>query len=142
VDLPRATSINDNSFAYCSALTSIYLPKATEIKEYAFYYAGLKQADLPKVVSIDKYTFTTCPLTALILRKTDAITLLSNKNAFDSTPIANGTGYIYVPAALIDAYKAATNWSLFAGQFRALESYTMDGSIAGELDTTKIGGAS
>jgi hypothetical protein len=37
--------------------------------------------------------------------------------------VANGTGYIYVPAALIEDYKAATNWSLYADQFRAIEDY-------------------
>lgn len=32
-------------------------------------------------------------------------------------------GYIYVPAALIDEYKTATNWATFADQFRAIEDY-------------------
>ena len=55
-----------------------------------------------------------------------------------NTPIASGTGYIYVPAALVDSYKAATNWSNFAAQFRALEDYTVDGTTTGALDPTKI----
>jgi hypothetical protein len=54
------------------------------------------------------------------------------------TRIEKGTGYIYVPADLVDSYKAATNWSTFAAQFRALEDYTVDGTITGELDITKI----
>lgn len=40
--------------------------------------------------------------------------------------------------ALVDSYKAATNWSTYATQFRALEDYTVDGTITGELDSTKI----
>jgi hypothetical protein len=32
-------------------------------------------------------------------------------------------GYIYVPKALIEDYKVATNWSTFADQFRAIEDY-------------------
>ena len=63
---------------------------------------------------------------------------LDSTNAFTGTPIASGTGYIYVPAVLIDSYKAATNWSTYAAQFRALEDYTVDGTTTGELDETKI----
>lgn len=32
---------------------------------------------------------------------------------FSSTPIASGTGYIYVPDASVEAYKTATNWSTY-----------------------------
>ena len=63
---------------------------------------------------------------------------LSNTNAFSSTPIASGTGYIYVPRALVDSYKAASKWSTYANQFRALEDYTVDGTTTGALDETKI----
>ena len=34
--------------------------------------------------------------------------------------------------------QAATNWSTYAAQFRALEDYTVDGTTTGELDETKI----
>lgn len=62
-------------------------------------------------------------LTALILRRADAICELTDTNAFNNTPIAKGTGYVYVPAALIETYKSATNWSNYANQFRAIEDY-------------------
>ena len=48
---------------------------------------------------------------------------LANTNAFTNTPIKSGAGYIYVPAALVDSYKAATNWSVYADQIRAIEDY-------------------
>jgi hypothetical protein len=62
-------------------------------------------------------------LNTLILRYADGVPALSNKNAFTSTPIALGTGYIYVPQDLVEQYKEATNWSLFADQIRAIEDY-------------------
>lgn len=63
-------------------------------------------------------------LTAVIIRRTDAVNPLPWSNAFSgTTPIANGTGYIYVPKALVNSYKAATNWSKWAAQFRAIEDY-------------------
>lgn len=50
-------------------------------------------------------------------------------------------GYIYIPRALVgDIYKYAANWSVFAAQFRSLEDYTVDGTITGELDESKIAG--
>lgn len=35
--------------------------------------------------------------------------------------IQNGTGYIYVPASLVDSYRAATNWTYFSNQISAFE---------------------
>ena len=40
-----------------------------------------------------------------------------------TTKLNAGTGYIYVPAAMVDAYKAATNWAKYADQIRAIEDY-------------------
>ena len=76
-------------------------------------------------------------LKSLILRS-ETQAELSSTNAFNSTPIDTGTGYIYVPSALVDSYKSATNWSVYANQFRALEDYTVDGTTTGELDESKI----
>lgn len=39
------------------------------------------------------------------------------------TPIDEGTGYIYVPAALVDSYKSDFIWSSYADQIRAIEDY-------------------
>lgn len=47
-------------------------------------------------------------------------------------------GYIYVPRSLVEEYKAATNWTVYADRFRALEDYTVDGTTTGELDESKI----
>ena len=77
-----------------------------------------------RVTSIGTYAFYSCSaLVTVILRYTDAVCTLAGTNAFTSTPIASGTGYIYVPSALIDSYKAATNWSTYADQIRAIEDY-------------------
>ena len=79
--------------------------------------------DLPKATSIGATCFAyTNIYTALILRSNTLCTL-ANKNAFTSTRIAGGAGYIYVPSALLEEYKAATNWSNYANQFRAIEDY-------------------
>ena len=122
------------------SITEIADSVIKSIGQGAFYgcYALIK-ADFPAVTSISSYAMRSCgALTILILRSATMCTL-SSTNAFSSTPIkSGGTGYIYVPRALVDSYKAATNWSTYAAQFRALEDYTVDGTTTGELDETKI----
>ena len=125
VSLPAATSIGGYAFSGCSALTSVSLPVATSIGSYAFQScSALTSISLPAATSIGSYAFYRCSkLEALILENADAVCQLSGTSAFSGTPIASGTGYIYVPSALVDTYKAATNWSTYANQIRAIEDY-------------------
>lgn len=39
------------------------------------------------------------------------------------TAIENGTGYVYVPSALVDSYKITAPWSSMASKIRAIEDY-------------------
>ena len=140
VNLPSATSIQSKAFSGCRGLTKVVFANLQTINPtYAFQNcSALISADFPALTYIGTYTFSGCSaLTALILRN-DADVSLQSTNALSGTPIANGTGYIYRPAARVDTDKAATNWSTYAAQFRALEDYTVDGTITGELDPNKI----
>lgn len=47
---------------------------------------------------------------------------LMNTNAFQGTPIEEGTGFIYVPDDLVDSFKTAENWSFYAGQIVAVST--------------------
>jgi hypothetical protein len=118
------TSIGQYAFCSCSALTTANFPAATSIDTYAFSVcSNLTAANFPVATSIGSNAFNGCSkLTALILRNA-TVGSLNRTNAFTSTPIASGTGYIYVPRALVDSYKAATNWSTYAAQIRAIEDY-------------------
>ena len=118
-------------------LTSIKLPRVEMIMDEAFSNGGLQTADLPMCRFIGNNAFRYTKLTTLILRSEELCILYSQFSLWD-TNIKNGTGYIYVPRKLVDIYKVYTNWSTFASQFRALEDYTIDGTITGELDATKI----
>lgn len=140
VNLPSVTSVGTYAFYNCSGLTTVRLPLLTAIQSQVFYSCTkLKYADCGQAASIAAQAFNAASsLTALILRRTGSICTLSNVNGVSNTPIGKGTGYVYVPAALVETYKAASNWSTFAHQFRALEDYTVDGTITGELDESKI----
>lgn len=138
-DFPVATSLGSSAFYGCSKLTTVNAPVATNIGTYAFCNCStLTKVNFTVATRIGGNAFDSCKaLTALILRS-EVICTLSGISAFYSTPIYSGTGYIYVPRALVDSYKAASNWSTYAAQFRALEDYTVDGTITGALDESKI----
>ena len=134
VVLPAATLIGSQCFSSCDKLTTVDLPAATSIDSYAFgYCSSLTTVDLHAATQIGNYAFDGCTaLKALIIRTGQVCSL--------GADLGYGTDscYIYVPRALVNDYKAATNWAQYADKFIALEDYTVDGTTTGELDTTKI----
>lgn len=108
-------------FQSCSNLVSMHLPKVKDISNYSMQSCtALEIVDFPCLEKLNGRSFQNTALTTLILRTNKVCTLT---NAFKTCPIASGTGYIYVPAALIEDYKVAANWSTYAAQFRAIEDY-------------------
>ena len=151
VTFTEATVIDSNAFYKCTALEEVYFPKVTHIGSYAFYGCGalkevtfesgliftgretfhactsLEKADLGGTVNFYGMDFYGCTaLKTLILRNTTNIATFhvnAGSQVFYNTPIASGTGYIYVPSALLSQYKAASAWSAYKNQFRAIEDY-------------------
>ena len=108
-------------------------PKYINLPEFVDQYTGrrrmfgdnkvIQKVWLPKVADIQYKDFNGCTaLVALILAKTTLVPL-TNVNAFENSTVATGTGYIYVPSALVSEYKTATNWVTYASQIRAIEDY-------------------
>lgn len=139
VDFPNVTSIGENAFNECYGLKTVRFPNVTKIASSGFSDCRtLTTVDLPNVTSIGATSFLYCEcLTTLVIRS-ETLCTLSDVDALNGTSIKHATGYIYVPSALVGTYKTATNWSTYASKFRALEDYTVDGTITGELDETKI----
>ena len=123
-DFPMATSISISMFNNCTSLVDAYFPRATAINPSCFYgCTALKRFDGVKATTINSSAFYGCAsLETLILRGVN-MCKLNASNVFSGTPIAGGTGYIYVPAALLESYKTASNWSAVADQFRTIEDY-------------------
>lgn len=138
-DFPMAKTIGKKAFYKCSTLATTNFPVATSVGMYAFQNCtALITIDFPMVSTISTYAFSGCSqLTTLIIRN-ETMATLNGTNAFTSTPIASGTGYIYVPSALLATYQEDSVWSTYSAQFRALEDYTVDGTTTGALDETKI----
>lgn len=128
-DFPNVTSTGVNIFYACYALHTVNLPSLISISTNMFAYSSLlKRLDFPSVESISGGAFSGCArLVTVILRKADTVCTLENVNAFTNTPIAKGTGYIYVPDDLVEQYKAATNWSTFANQIKPISD--LEGTV-------------
>ena len=144
IDLPKCTKINNRSFASCGSATIVSLPLITDLPQGGLYGVGVKTVSIPLVKtlgsqglryskqlerldflqlsSITALSLDNTNLSVLIVR-TGSVCSLANTNAFTNTPIAKGTGYVYVPRNLVDSYKSATNWSSYANQIRAIEDY-------------------
>lgn len=141
-NLPNVTS-SSGTFLFdgCESLQNVNIPKVSSVSNYAFRNcSALEKIELGNISSCGSYSFSNAAsLVAVIIRREGTkATTLSATNAFTGTPIASGTGYVYVPAALVDTFKTAANWKTYATQFRAIEDYTVDGTITGELDESKI----
>lgn len=133
---PKVTTLGNNVLRG-NALTKVIFPELTSLGTYGFTSCTkLEHADLGSVSSLGTYTFNGCTaLTTLILRRSSGVTSLAHAtNVFASTPIANGTGYVYILAELVERHKVATNWSTYAAQIRPLvatfaDLASIDGSV-------------
>lgn len=85
--------------------------------------SNLEKIDFDVLEEMKDADFYQCSALKAVIIRSPAVCTMSTSNAFKSTPIASGTGYVYVPAALVDSYKAATNWSVYTDQIRAIEDY-------------------
>lgn len=124
VNLPIATAIDYAAFLGCSELVTVNIPNSQDVNTYSFAECSkLTNLSLPKAKKISEYAFSKCSSLKSLIISAETKCTLSGSNAFMDTPIANGTGFIYVPKALIENYKVDTNWTVFASQFRAIEDY-------------------
>lgn len=148
LDLPNAEKLGYMAIAQCHKLTSLRLPLVTSVDDSFYACSKLEVIDFTALKSIGTNT-NIYSLVALIFRGNTVCTATSSnvlKGCYHYHGTVNSVynpdglkdGYIYVPRALIEDYKAATNWVTFATQFRALEDYTVDGTITGELDWNKV----
>lgn len=124
ISIPNITKIKVYSFGECTALEEVVLPSVTQMIGNGFRgCSNLHKAELDKsLISFGSFAFRSTALDTLIL-KSETVCPLNSTNVFQDCPIEDGTGYIYVPQALIEQYKVATNWVTFANQFRAIEDY-------------------
>lgn len=133
VNCPKVKTVGHSAFSWCQSLQSINLPEAETIETTAFVNCTvLTKVDLGNCKQFSgTRQFAECKkLTALILRGNTVCSAeypVNNNDdgALYNTPIVGNEtgGNVYVPRALVDEYKKATNWAVIAGRIRAIEDY-------------------
>ena len=118
---PKIETLGSNAFTSCAKVEEMLFPVLTSVPGYCFRYcSALKKLDIGLAASVAGYAFGNCTsLETLIVRRTEGVATL-NSTSFNS---ANFAGYIYVPAALVESYKAANYWKNYASRIRAIEDY-------------------
>lgn len=116
--LPRITSIENSAFSGCKELTNATFPSIATVGQSAFNgCTKLSKVSLPLASSIGSASFANCALlTTVIIGNTSRVATLTNSSAFVNAPNA----VIYVPDALVDSYKSATNWSTYADRIKGI----------------------
>lgn len=113
IHLPDSvTSIGSSAFQNCASLGSVNIPEGVSLINSSTFYGcwALTSLEIPQsVTSIGTQAFYNCTkLKYIDFSKHTAVPTLSGTNAFTGTPTDMK---IRVPAALYDAWIAATNWS-------------------------------
>ena len=125
----NTTRMREYAAGYCADLTKATLPYVKTLIKYAFrdctslHTVDLGLASSSERIVINANSFNGASAFETLIIRTNAIAGLQGVTAFTGTLIANGSGHIYVPSALVDSYKAATNWSTLAEQIFAIEDY-------------------
>ncbi len=127
-DLPMLEEVGEQAFENCNAVERLDLPRARKLAAKAFNrmqklkwlrIGGTANENMLKYASI----FDTSPaLEAIIF---DGVTSVPEclVTTFNGSAVAAETCYIYVPANMVAAFKAADYWSTYANQIRAIEDY-------------------
>ena len=119
IDIPSGvTAIGTTSFSTCRSLTSITIPDSvTSIGSQAFLgCSGLTSIEIPSsVTSIADWAFSGCSsFNTITVNAIVPPTLGGSVFIGSNCPI-------YVPAASVNAYKAATNWSDYSNRIIAIQ---------------------
>lgn len=141
VNIPNSvTRINSSVFRNCDNLTSIAIPNSvTSIGASAFNQCrSLSSVTIGNsVTSIGDRAFNICGITSVVIPNN--VTIIGNQVFYgcnlltsvtvlaETPPTLGGSAFyntndcpIYVPAASVDAYKAAANWSTYASRIQAI----------------------
>lgn len=138
--MANCTALEEAEIDSCSGIGSYFFQDCKALKKVKWNQGGtvsgqfrncsaLETVDCgPNFYYIGVYFATNASsLKTLILRNPNRTIDYANANAFNGTPFASGGtgGTVYVPAAWIETYKTATNWSaLYAAgtcSFAAIE---------------------
>lgn len=116
-------------FWNCYALEDVILPDFSQanISDFSYFLYNchkITKFDISNLnisaINRTSNMFDGCrALTTLIINNPNLL-IMSSTNMLKNTPIASGTGYVYVPDDMVETYKNATNWSTYASQIKGI----------------------
>ena len=107
-------------FQGCTGIPSIIIHDGVTILPYGCFMdcSNLTVADLPSTLSTVHYNaFHRCSKLTTIYCRANTPPTMTNSVGFGTV---SALTHIYVPAASVDAYKAATNWAQYASKISAI----------------------
>ena len=108
IDLPLCTTVGANAFDCCFVMSSISLPMCKYVGPNAFHSTlALSSVNLPVCSRIDRNAFDGI-IETLVLGYNSVVTIPAIGIFTGNIPS------IYVPASLVEAYKADPNWSQYS----------------------------
>ena len=136
---PAATAVGEKAFCNCEKLVGTDFSNVASIghQSLASCYA-LKHLDFPVLTYSDWRPMERTNLETVVMRCTEKmVTIKAGGSHFGSIKT------FLIPRALVDTYANSGTYSGWGGasEYLALEDYTVDGTVTGELDWDKIGGA-
>ena len=118
IDVSNATSIGNNAFVSCSALTSIDVSNATSIGNYAFdRCSALTSIDVSNATSIGNYAFYSCSALKFIIIDSNTV---SPAHAQPQPWVK-----VLIPQSMMEAYSSDSYWSSYKSQLDVIENYTI-----------------
>ena len=133
-DTSNVTDMN-NMFNNCTNLTSLDLSNfdtsgVTNMARMFYFCRNLTSLDLSSFdtsnVTNTSYVLYACNLLEKLIINRQDVFKMTNANMLQSTPIEDGTGYVYVPDNMVETYKSATNWSVYADQIKPISELPME----------------
>lgn len=124
INMPNVKSIASQAFMGCWASEIRFegLETCTNGSTFLSMFGLTKAVFGAKLSNVATQMFNGCSKLATLVLPYEGVASLGT-DALKSTAIANGTGYVYVPSAQVDNYKADSNWSVYADRIRAIEDY-------------------
>jgi hypothetical protein len=128
---------------YSTNTVSYYNGLSNMISDSPFYECdSLEQIDFINKGYIGPTTLAGCPnIKAVIMRATEvsnqpSVGVVHTGEITSDAYIPDGC-YIYIPSKVLDS-SSVSAWAAYADKLRAIQDYTVDGSLKGELDPDKI----
>lgn len=121
ISFPLVTTISQYAFGICASLANINFPSLKTLGSYSFQSCtSLKSVEFPSLTKMNTAPFTGCSNLTQIILSGSTICELGSTNSLSGTPIANGTGFVYVPDELVESYKAESSWKNYVAQIKPI----------------------